>query len=213
MRALILSLLLLSGAANAVDVICPGAPPVNGAAITPTSVTTSLVKADVVDAGVMYVAGSFQAMNGTLKALPAGVDISTDFTVSGSNDAVFNRQVRINGDILGSGGAKSKTNTAPTVTACSGGTAASVTWSNDSSAFVFDVGTSCAGESTAVVTFEATSTGYICSCSSTTADRIIQQKVMPASTTQVTLQNIVVSTGANGDFTDGADVACQCTGG
>jgi hypothetical protein len=100
----------------------------------------------------------------------------------------------------------------PTVVACSG-TAASVTASNGTAAFQFDVGTSCAGESTAVITLPTATTGWVCSCSSTTADRILQQKVMPnASTTQVTMQNIVISTGANGDFTDGADVACMCRG-
>lgn len=103
--------------------------------------------------------------------------------------------------------------TAPTVTACSGGTAATMTTSNGTAAFVFDVGTACAGESTAVLTFPAATTGWLCSCSSTTADRVLQQKVIPpASTTQVTIQNIVMSTGANGDFTDSADVGCVCTG-
>jgi hypothetical protein len=101
--------------------------------------------------------------------------------------------------------------TAPTVTACSG-TAASITAHNGTGSVVFDVGTSCAGESTAVLTLPAATVGWLCSCASTTADRIIQQKVMPASTTQATLQNIVISTGANGDFTDGADVGCICHG-
>lgn len=104
--------------------------------------------------------------------------------------------------------------TAPTVTACSGGTAATITWSNGTAAFQFDVGTACTSESTAVITFPAAATGWTCSCSSTTADRLVLQRVMPnASTTQVTMQNIVISTGANGDWTDGADVACKCLGG
>jgi hypothetical protein len=102
--------------------------------------------------------------------------------------------------------------TKPTVVACSG-TAASVTMSGGTASVVFDVGTACAGESTAVLTLPAASNGWLCSCSSTTADRILQQKVIPpANTTTVTMQNIVISTGANGDFTDGADVGCICRG-
>lgn len=133
------------------------------------------------------------------------------------NDNVSTVQSRIttDGTYLGGYGPVTKTasKTAPTVVACSG-TAASVTWSNGTSAFVFDVGTSCTSESTAVFTMPAATNGWICSCSSTTADRILQQKVIPpASTTAVTMQNIVISTGANGDFTDGADVGCICHGG
>jgi hypothetical protein len=114
--------------------------------------------------------------------------------------------------LSGGGSSAADVGTDPTVVACSG-TAASITAANGTAAFQFDVGTSCAGESTAVVTMPAATTGWVCSCSSTTADRMIQQKVMPsASTTTVTLQNIVISTGANGDFADGADVACLCRG-
>ena len=109
--------------------------------------------------------------------------------------------------------AKAMVNTAPTVVACSG-TAASVTWSNGTAAFVFDVGTSCASESTAVITLPAATNGWICSCSSTTADKMLLQKVIPpANGTTVTMQNITISTGANGDFADGADVGCKCMGG
>ncbi len=114
--------------------------------------------------------------------------------------------------LSGGGSSAADVGTDPTVVACSG-TAASITAANGTAAVQFDVGTSCAGESTAVLTLPAATTGWVCSCSSTTADRIIQQKVMPsASTTTVTLQNIVISTGANGDFADGADVACLCRG-
>ncbi len=104
--------------------------------------------------------------------------------------------------------------TAPTVTACSGGTAASITWSNGNGAFVFDVGTACTSESTAVITLPAATNGWLCSCSSTTADRMLLQKVIPpADTTHVTMQNITISTGASTDFTDSADVGCICRGG
>lgn len=130
------------------------------------------------------------------------------------NFATLQASVTSDGTYLGGFGPVTRgvSKTAPTVVACSG-TAASITSSNGTAAFVFDVGTSCAGESTAVITLPAATTGWICMCTSTTADRVLQQKVIPAaSTTVVTIQNIVMSTGANGDFTDGADVACLCHG-
>lgn len=108
----------------------------------------------------------------------------------------------------GAAGKLMDSHTAPTVVACSG-TAASVTSANGSVAFQFDVGTSCAGESTATITLPAATTGWVCTCSSTTADRMIQQKVA-SSTTAVVMTNIVISTGAAGDFTDGADLFCGC---
>lgn len=136
-----------------------------------------------------------------------GVRSNQGFNTSGG---AFNAGTAGTGIQLG--GRALDTNTAPTVTACSGGTAASITASNGTGTVVFDVGTACASESTAVLTLPAATVGWVCSCSTTTADKMIQQRVMPASTTQVTLQNITISTGANDDFADGADVACLCRG-
>lgn len=166
----------------------------------------------VADAGELHVANAFTAGTGGLFSVGATVNIATDLNVNGSNDVTFARNLRVNGDWKGTAGANVATNTTPTVVACSG-TAASVTGSNGSWVVVFDVGTDCTGESTAVITLEAASTGYICNCSSTTADRTVLQKVIPpANATTVTVQNIVISTGANGDWTDSADVACTCHG-
>lgn len=174
-----------------------------------TSVSSPLGKFDTLDAGVLYVAGNAQLGGGLVKVTSV-VDVSTDLTVSGNSDVLVNRDVRINGD-LNFAGAKLIQDTAPTVVACSG-TAASVTWRNATAVLQFDVGTSCAGESTATITMPASATGWVCSCSITTADRILQQKAA-SSTTAVVLTNIVVSTGAAGDFTDGADAFCICMGG
>jgi hypothetical protein len=138
---------------------------------------------------------------------------ATQFAVTHNGIAYVTTQL-VTPRVFLTGGGSSATDigTDPTVVACSG-TAASITVANGTAAVQFDVGTACAGESTAVLTMPAATTGWVCSCSSTTADRIIQQKVMPnASTTTVTLQNVVISTGANGDFTDGTDVACLCRG-
>lgn len=102
------------------------------------------------------------------------------------------------------------TRSTPTVAACTG---AAMTWTNGTAAFQFDVGTACAG-STATVTFFANTNGWVCTCSTTTADRQIEQKTMPsAANNTATLTNVVTSTGAAGNFADNADVACQCTGG
>lgn len=137
--------------------------------------------------------------------------VTSDFSVGtgGSGDLINYRHIYMR---------QSSTNkltfsgTAPTVVACSG-TAASITSANGTAAFQLDVGTSCASESTVVLTMPAANVGWSCACSSTTAGEMLQQKVMPsASTTVVTMQNILISSGANQDFTDGADVACQCTG-
>ncbi len=146
----------------------------------------SVFHASVVDAGQLYVA----------------------------NNASVAGALVVQGNMYGPSSRLLWSSTAPTVTACAGGTAATMTWSSGTAAFQFDVGTACTSESTAVLTMPAATTGWVCSCSETTADRLVVQRVMPsASTTQVTLQNIVISTGANGDWTDSADVACMCHGG
>lgn len=123
----------------------------------------------------------------------------------GSGDLLLFRDV-----YMQNGTRRTDTETAPTVVACSG-TAASITASNGSAAFQVDVGTSCAGENTISITLPAATTGWVCQCSSTTADRILQQKAA-SSTTVAVLTNIVISTGAAGDFTDGADLFCGCRG-
>lgn len=197
-----------------------GGASVNGSDISPGSVTTPFV-----DAGTEYLHGpltldglitgcritpsvdsNFLYFQGCAMRSAAGLRSDANITIGGAglglkltDDTTYSTLVDLT--------------TKPTVTACSGGTAASVTMAAGTATVVFDVGTSCAGESTAVLTFPASANGWLCSCSSTTADRVLQQKVIPpASTTQVTIQNIVMSTGANGDFTDGADVGCICRG-
>lgn len=179
----------------------------SGSTLGPGCVVTATgINCFGIDAGHVNVQSGFSV--GAVLNVGAVVDVGTDLTVSGNNDFTANRQARVNGDLL-FGGSKAVTNTTPTVTACTG---AAVTLNNASAMVVFDVGTGCAG-STATLTFEAAPTGYVCQCSTTTADRMVQQKVMPASTTQVTLQNITISTGGNSNFADGADVACICIGG
>lgn len=186
----------------------------------PISVTSPIGKFDAVDAGTLGVVAN-ASINGTLfmgssvTSISLAADTNRIGWTGGLNldnngglrsNAGFNTSA---GGWLNNGKTWGST-TAPTVVACSG-TAASITASNGTAAFQFDVGTSCTGESTAAITLPTATTGWYCNCSSTTADRMIQQKAA-STTTVATVTNIVISTGAAGDFTDGADVFCSCMG-
>lgn len=192
-------------------------------------------KLEIVDAGYAHIAGDFSVGGnasfggntnlGGINVLGASANVIRNSTTSNINMTAagnieinpvstfgtrfVNSYIQVDTNINLAGPVLTDTSTDPTVTACSGGTAATITAANGSAAFQIDVGTSCAGESTAVFTLPAAATGWVCNCSSTTADRMIQQKAA-SSTTVVTMQNIVISTGANGDFTDGADLFCMC---
>lgn len=184
----------------------------SGSQLGPGCVTTATgIYCGELDAGVLFVQGGAQLGGGLLK-VGAVVDIATDLNVTTGNDAIFNRNARVNGDFT-IAGVKFIADTAPTVAACSGGTAASMTWNTHSAVFQFDVGTSCAGESTATITFgEAAANGFVCHCENkTTADRAVH--CLSGSATTAVCTNVVISTGAAGDWADGADVWCICFGG
>lgn len=104
--------------------------------------------------------------------------------------------------------------TAVTVTAATGCTSPTVTWSNGSATFQLDVGTSCTGVSTIGVTFPSGATnGWECKCTNTTASatRVIDHAAGTATT--LILTNYSRTTGLASDYADGADVRCSCSGG
>lgn len=101
---------------------------------------------------------------------------------------------------------------APTVAACSGGSAATMTWYANSITFQFDVGTSCAGESTATVTFPtATTNGWMCSCANISNASTVT--LTGGTTATAVLTNYSKTTGLAANWTDGDDIRCTCTGG
>lgn len=101
---------------------------------------------------------------------------------------------------------------APTVTACAGGTAATMTWSNGTASFRFDVGTACTGESTAVLTLPTTTNAWTCFCWNVAAPtHNIHQSGY--STTGATMTNYAATLATVTDWVDGADIQCSCRGG
>lgn len=184
-----------------------------GCTIVAGTIYCPVGKFDAVDAGVEYVTGEFQAMSGALKATAAGVFVGNDLIVTAGNDAIFNRDVRVNDDFTLAGVRTDAVSGTPTVTACSGGTAASVTWANGSAVFQFDVGTSCAGESTAVITFGAEAVHcWSCSCWDVGAATNIRPSAC-TSTTVTTITNYGTSVATPANWSDGADIQCMCRGG
>lgn len=231
MRVLLAIALLSVSAAAEEELMCRGLPTnlrlstLTATTVNGTTGNFAAMNAGFADAGTLLVTGTATAARYTVTgALSSdGIALASDsnrITWPGGvqldgpgalrSNAGFNASAGSwtnNGKVWGS-------NTAPTVTACAGGTVASMTASNGTFAFQFDVGTACAGETTAVLTFPAATVGWVCSCSVTTADRFVVQRTMPsASTTQVTLDHGTISTGATGTaWTDSADVACMCLG-
>lgn len=127
-----------------------------------------------------------------------------------SSGAVSFGDTNVTGDFTLSS-VKAITNTTPTVTACSGGSAAAMAWTNGSALFEFDVGTSCAGESTAVITLEAVAHGYTCKCWNVSATTNLVQTA--GNTTTVTITNMGTSVATPANWTDGHNVQCLCMGG
>lgn len=189
----------------------PAAPSVNGAAITPTSVTSPLGKFDVLDAGVLNVVGAFQANGAQLESSASGVFARNDFTVTSGNDATFSRHARVNGDFK-MAGAVTDSSTAPTLTGFC--TSPTITSSNNGTAmFQLDVGTSCSGISTGTINFPGAATGWECQCTNltATATRNIDQNI--GTQTTVVITNYSRTLGTAADWADGADVRCMCRGG
>lgn len=100
--------------------------------------------------------------------------------------------------------------TAPTVASC---TSPTITWSNGTAAFQFDVGTSCTGISTAVITLPTVADGWMCECDNITAPTTREINASAWSTTTVTVTNYSRTLGTAADFTDGTDLRCMCRGG
>lgn len=102
--------------------------------------------------------------------------------------------------------------TAPTIS--NGCTGESVTWTNGTAEFQFDVGTSCTGVSTTTITFPAAAHVWGCDCDHVTspATRYEATTSWPNTTSQV-LTNFVRTTGVAGDYADGDDILCRCRGG
>lgn len=232
MRALALVVLLLAVAAPAQDIVSVGAPPVNGAPITPTTVTATTVNAGTgnftsVDAGTVRANGRLHLKS----SVASGFTIDCTFSPEqDSNNVHINCPLRTNGTVtfaattqllqtnaqFHTGSAVSIVDaaaTAPTVTACSGGTAASMTWAAGSASMRFDVGTACTSESTAVITLPATVTScWTCSCWNVGVPGT-NIKQSACSTTTATMTNYAATFATATDWTDGADIQCMCRGG
>lgn len=219
MRALALLVLLASGAAYAVDLVCVGAPPVNGATIEPTSTQTAFVDAGVVRTSQLFLKSS-PASGQTLDCLFANANAD-------SNNIHMTCPLRTNSQVTLAGGTQliqantsfhtgsavsivDAAATAPTIaTGCTG---EAMTWAAGSASMRFDVGTSCTGVSTAVITLPGTATNcWTCSCFNTGAATNVRQSA--CSTTTATITNFGTSVATPADWTDGADIQCMCRGG
>jgi hypothetical protein len=192
-----------------------------------------LLYANIVDAGQLYVAndatvaGNLRAgvqtlHRGNSAVFSFGTQSSEQLGCAASTavcDAANSLKFGIgagtgatNGAELKFGGNRAVSSiTVPTVAACSGGTAASITWAASTAVFQFDVGTACAGENTATITLPAATNGWSCDCWNTGAATNIRQSGGTTTSAVVTNYGTTVATAA--DWTDGADIRCMCFGG
>lgn len=183
---------------------------------------TDTLKVAVLDAGVALINGDLRVLGSIHNAAVSAIELgaASRITWGGGNYIKNNSSsgrmwstggVGSSNFALGAGepGALMDSSTAPTL---SGGcTSPAVTWNNGSAAFQIDVGTSC-GVSTITVTLPTAANGWMCSCANlSTADRMVLN--LSGTTTTAVLTNVVISTGAAGNWADGADVRCQCRGG
>lgn len=196
-----------------------------GSTLTYTFVDAGVIKADSITLGpvggprLVGVSSSRLDLYASAQvsfSTPAGGTIGT-FNILGS-PAVDDIAVGANGSNGGLRLGVSKVlalNSQPPsgVTACSGGSAASITWTNGTALFQFDVGTSCAGETTAAITFPtAAAHCWGCTCWDVGAATNIRTSAC-TSTTVTTITNYGTSVATPANWTDGADIQCTCHAG
>lgn len=198
---------------------------VNGSAITPSSVTTPLLKADVIDAGVLNVQGA-AGIAGDLTLSAGNLNFgATGFRISspgGNYIGIFNStgqmfstggtaQPSYSLGASATGGTLTDSATAPTV--ANGCTGEAVTWNAGTANFRFDVGTSCSGVTSTVITLPTTANCWTCNCYNIVSDATLQEAFSGCSTTSFTISNRTRLTTTATDFVDGADIQCSCRGG
>ena len=143
----------------------------------------------------------------TLMTGAGNILIGTSSTVDTSASA-SNNQINIGGAIEANNSTLAVSLTAPTVLAAC--TSPSVTASNGTWGFAFNVGTSCIGISTATLAIPAAAHGWTCNLVAVTAPdtRYVAQTGGTAST--VTLKSVSRATGAGTAFADSDVVRGSC---
>lgn len=166
--------------------------------------------------------GNFLFLNGATRSVGFVTD-GTDLKVAGllpltpASDQAINlgkaaaRWSNLYVGEINMGASSARTWIASTPTIAAACTSPTVTNGNTIS-FQMDVGTSCAGVSTVTLTLSAAASGWSCRGRNITGGitrGIVQTGAV--STTSVTLTSVTLATFAAVDFTDGDDLAIDCT--
>lgn len=183
-----------------------------------------LVKAGLVDAGAINVEGQVR-ITGPLVLVPTvAISMVNDsnritwpgglFVDAAAGGLRSNQALKATSTVDATTGyllAAALTDTATAVTIANGCTGETVTWSNGSALFQFDVGTTCTGVTTTTVTFPAAAHAWGCDCWNIGAATNVRQSGGSATTAVLTNYGNTVATPT--DWTDGADIQCHCRGG